>query len=75
MARKSKKRFGVLYYHRGHQRFYSVDNLTLDECKEKFKHLKQDMYLKDEITYVVAFESMKSYSAYDGWCDYRVKEI
>lgn len=75
MARKSKKRFGIIYYHRGDQRFYVREGLTLEECKEEFRNTKVDLFMKDEATYVMAFEAMKSFSVYDGWCDYRAKEV
>ena len=75
MAKKSKRRFGVAYYHRGLQRFYVENTLTLDECKAKFRKLMKESVSNDEVTYVVAFESMKSFSVYDGWCDYIAKEV
>ena len=70
MEKKSERRYGIAYYDKGCQRFYIRENLTIEECKEKFRNLVENIRSQDEITNIVAFESIKSFSVYDGWCDY-----
>lgn len=73
MVEKSERRYGIAYYDRGRQRFYIKEKLTIEECKEKFKNIVENMRSQDEITNIVAFESIKSFSVYDGWCEYGTK--